>query len=128
MIRSYGERVKEIREKYSIDQTELAKRLNVHQPSLSALEKNTYPSLKRIEEICKVLGIELWQFFLDDESKSNNLKPSWLSGNLEEALRLLFTDVSAEEREAILHVFYGSLRLWAITAGYNLNNFPDVVQ
>ncbi len=66
-MRSYGQRIKDLRAKANMSQGDLAKALKIAQPSLSDLEKSTYPPLNRIEQVCEIINIPVWQFFAPDD-------------------------------------------------------------
>lgn len=71
-MKGYGQRIKELRIIYDMNQNELAKKLGISQPALSDLENSIYPPLNRIEQICQVLGITLNTFFcVPDDSQEH---------------------------------------------------------
>jgi transcriptional regulator with XRE-family HTH domain len=59
----YGKIIKQLRKNAGLNQADLAQMVGVSRPNISFWENAVYPPLEAIDKICKVFGIELWQFF-----------------------------------------------------------------
>lgn len=58
MQRSFGERLKEIREKEKITQAELAKKTGIKQSAISSYENDKYmPNIENLRAICNALNV-----------------------------------------------------------------------
>lgn len=58
MQRSFGERLKEIREKKKITQAELAKKTGIKQSAISSYENDKYmPNIENLRAICNALSV-----------------------------------------------------------------------
>ena len=62
----WGKKIKELRMGAGINQKNFSEMMDISQPSLSELENSTYPPLHRIEQVCKIINIPLWEFFLEN--------------------------------------------------------------
>lgn len=71
-----GERIKEIREKREISNTELAKLCGIEQSLMSRIERNERRvDIVKLENICNALNVTLAEFFENEREKvfSNDL-------------------------------------------------------
>lgn len=64
----YGKKIKQLRKNAGLKQADLANLLGVSRPNISFWENADYPPLEAIDKICRLLGLELWQFFSEDSS------------------------------------------------------------
>jgi len=64
----YTERMKQLLDEKGITQGKLAKLTGVKQQTISTWMTKRYPNLKGIEKICGVLGIGVFEFFMDKDA------------------------------------------------------------
>lgn len=78
---NYGKRIKEFRKKAGLTQAQLAEMVGFKTPFyLSQLETgNRGAGLSVLNKICKALGIELSEFFKEEEPKVKNLRQNRMS-------------------------------------------------
>ncbi len=107
-MRSYGERIKDLRKNGGYTQKEFAALLSIAPSNLSVVEKSTHPSLAIIEKVCQLLDIPIYQFFLDDEIKFKETLPSYIEPNDAHFLKILNTQISQERRIEIKKIFLTS--------------------
>ncbi len=70
----FGTKVKELREKHQMTQTDLAQKLNVSKSVISAYEKGIRsPSFKVLKDICEVFGISESEFLVQATNETKIL-------------------------------------------------------
>jgi transcriptional regulator with XRE-family HTH domain len=68
IIIMYGKRIKQLRKDAGLSQEDLALKVGVSRPNISFWENADFPPLEAIDRVCKVLGMDIWKFFLTDEA------------------------------------------------------------
>ncbi len=71
----YGSHLRDVIKKSGLTQQELSDKLGVARSSISAWSNSEYPPLHAIEKVCDVIGIKLYQFFMNEEDQGGFLPP-----------------------------------------------------
>ncbi len=112
-----GTRVREIRTKKNLSQSDLADRAGVPFSYVSRLENgHLLPAIEALEKLARALDTPLYRFFYDDKVPINSLvhaefddqqtEPNGLSRweYMVEQFRTLLGDLLDEDRKLLLHV------------------------
>lgn len=119
-MRSFGNRMKDIRTRAGMTQKECADKMGLAQPNLSDLEKSVHPPLNRIEQFCQIFNMELFEFFIDDPGQLKNYLPSYITKDDAEILKILNTRIEPAIRVSIKRSFVEIMKTALLSAGIPL--------
>lgn len=94
----YGKRLKQLLENKNIKQNELAKLINVPPTTINSWMDKYYIRLENIEKVCQVLGIEIWEFFIEDFTKIYSVPKEYIN------LGKRIENLGKEKKEKILKI------------------------
>ena len=100
----YGKKIKQLRKNAGLNQADLARMVGVSRPNISFWENAEYPPLEAVDKICKVFGIEVWQFFADDSYNAQARDVTGRFSNLHEEISQL-NDEEFEDLMNIIAIF-----------------------
>ncbi|AQT84743.1 transcriptional regulator-like protein [Paenibacillus larvae subsp. larvae] len=101
-----GERIREIRKKNQMNQTEFSNRVGVSQGTLSELEQNKYnPSLETVLAIIKEFNVNAkWLLFGDMASEDDLKEMAGELNQVENNLVINFRKLSARDQREIVDI------------------------
>jgi transcriptional regulator with XRE-family HTH domain len=101
-----GERIREIRKKNHMNQTDFSNQIRVSQGTLSELEQNKYnPSLETILAIIRVFNVNAtWLLFGDLTSEDGPEEMAGDLNQLENSLFIKFRMLSAHDQQEIVDI------------------------
>jgi transcriptional regulator with XRE-family HTH domain len=107
LIMSYhfGNRIRDIRKRYGLQQNELEQLLGLKKSLLSTWERNPYPPLEGIVKVCEHFGITTGMFFDDSLDKTD------LSEIEKSVLSLMKNNLTREEQDLLWGHFLGILNI-----------------
>jgi len=71
-----GDRLAKILKDRKIKQIRLSEMTGIHQVSISRAIKSIHLNTEDIKKICDALGMEIWEFFIDEKDLANKCKVS----------------------------------------------------
>ena len=101
----FGNRIRDIRKRYGLQQNELEQLLGLKKSLLSTWERNPYPPLEGIIKVCEHFGITMGMFFDDSLEKTD------LSEIEKSVLSLMKDTLSKEEQDQLWGHFLGILNI-----------------
>ena len=117
----YGERLKFLRKKASLSQADLADKTGVARPNISFWENSDFPPLEAIDKVCRALGLETWEFFIDDNELAQK---HGIPGGFGDLMREI-ASLDAETREQLRALFSMMVRVVASKDAACAKPLPD---
>ncbi len=64
---THGKKLKKLLKANNIKQKDLSAKLDIPETTLSSWMNKQYLKIENIEKVCEALGLETWEFFVDQE-------------------------------------------------------------
>ncbi len=115
-----GEKLKNIREKLDLSQTDLSRITKFSQSSISNFEKQDNPDLLYVRRLCDYAKIPVWQLFIEENTDTSAMRPPYITEDDDQILKVLNTQIGEEDRIVVKRICVDALKLAMRAAGYNL--------
>lgn len=118
----YGEKIKILRKKAGLSQAELADMVGVSRPNISFWENAEFPPLDAINRLCKVLNIEIWEFFIDNQILSKQFDIPHEFIELIHDMRTLDNSAKADLLEIFTVILHKFIKAESLPYRYPINS------